>query len=696
MKLLAIIQARLSSSRLPGKVLKKVCGKSLLELQLERVRLAENIEHLVVATSISREDDAIKSMCDGLGVACFRGSLDNVLDRYYQAALLFKPKYIVRMTADCPLIDPEIIDKTISYFFSGDFDYVSNTLTPTFPDGLDLEIFTFKALEEASKEAKLSSDLEHVTPFIWKQPERYKIGQFKNDVDLSDMRWTVDEPEDFELITKIYEILYPRNPKFAMNDILDLLKKNPDWLDINKKFTRNEGYLKSVKEDKKSNGENDGLFLTNCRLLQDKAMRLIPGMTQLLSKRPDRFSMGVWPSYFQKAKGVDVWDVDDNKYVDMSMSGIGANILGYADDEVNNAVLEAVSNGNSTTLNCPEEIDLAELLCELHPWADKVRFARTGGESMAVAVRIARAYSGRDKVAFCGYHGWHDWYLSANLNTTDALGEHLLSGLDVAGVPKALAGTAIPFHYNDLETLNDIIEKNRSEIGAIVLEPIRNIYPKKGFLEGVRAAANKIGAVLVVDEISSGFRMNSGGAHLKFNLEPDIAVFSKALGNGYPIAAVIGKDSVMDAAQNTFISSTYWTERIGFAAGLATIRKHLAKNVSDHLMKIGALVQKGWREFSDKYDLPLKIEGIFPLSHFSFNVSDADKIKALFVQLMLEEGFLASTSFYCMYAHKEDHVKSYFSSVEKVFGVISRAIEKGRVDILLKGQPCARGFTRLN
>ena len=286
--------------------------------------------------------------------------------------------------------------------------------------------------------------------------------------------------------------------------------------------------------------------------LQERAKQRIPGLSQLLSKRPDMFSYGVWPGYFSRAKGAEVWDLDGNRYLDMSISGVGANVLGYADPDVDGKVLEAIASGTSCSLNCPEEVELADVLCELHPWADKVRFARTGGESMAVAVRIARASTGRDKVAFCGYHGWHDWYLAANVGTENALGEHLISGLQPHGVPKSLAGTALPFRYNNIDELKNIAAANRTELAAIVMEPIRNVAPEPEFIRAVREIADDLGAVLVIDEISAGFRMNTGGAHLKLGFAPDIAVFSKALGNGYPIAAVIGKDAVMEAAQHTF------------------------------------------------------------------------------------------------------------------------------------------------
>ncbi|MBT6227381.1 MAG: aminotransferase class III-fold pyridoxal phosphate-dependent enzyme, partial [Candidatus Scalindua sp.] len=337
--------------------------------------------------------------------------------------------------------------------------------------------------------------------------------------------------------------------------------------------------------------------------LQERAKTRIPGMTQLLSKRPDMFAPGVWPGYYSKAKGVEIWDLDGNRYIDMSIAGIGANILGYADEDVDTAVHEAINAGASSSLNCPEEIELADLLCTIHPWAEKVRYARSGGESMAIAVRIARAFTGKDKVAFCGYHGWHDWYLSANLGTENALGEHLMPGLSPCGVPKGLTGTAFPFRYNRIEELQTIVAKHKNDLAAIIMEPIRSERPESGFLENVRNLASETGAVFIMDEISAGFRMNSGGSHLKFGVFPDIAVFSKALGNGYPIAAIIGKEEVMDAAQNTFISSTMWTERTGLAAALATINKHRSVDAGKHLMQIGTQIQDGWRGSASKNGL---------------------------------------------------------------------------------------------
>jgi glutamate-1-semialdehyde 2,1-aminomutase len=301
-----------------------------------------------------------------------------------------------------------------------------------------------------------------------------------------------------------------------------------------------------------------------------KAKSVIPGGNMLLSKRAEMFLPEKWPAYFSKAKGCKVWDLDGNEYIDMSIMGIGTNILGYGHPEVDEAVIKTVQAGNMSTLNCPEEVYLAEKLIDMHPWADMVRFARSGGEANAIAIRIARAASGKDKVAICGYHGWHDWYLSANLGDDKNLDGHLLPGLDPAGVPRNLKGTVFPFCYNNFEELENLV--NTQDIGVIKMEVSRNTGPENNFLHKVRKLATDKGIVLVFDECTSGFRQTFGGLHKLYGVEPDMAMFGKALGNGYAITATIGRREIMEAAQSTFISSTFWTERIGPTAALKNFR----------------------------------------------------------------------------------------------------------------------------
>jgi glutamate-1-semialdehyde 2,1-aminomutase len=392
---------------------------------------------------------------------------------------------------------------------------------------------------------------------------------------------------------------------------------------------------------------------------------------------------------------VEVWDLDGNRFIDMSHNGVGACILGVGDPEVDAAVKNAIEAGTMSTLNCPEEVELAELLCDLHPWAEMVRYARGGGEAMTVTVRIARAHTGRDVVAFCGYHGWHDWYLSANLAEESALDGHLLPGLAPAGVPRGLLGTALPFSYNRLEELQKIAATNRDRLAAVVMEPIRGHEPVPGFVEGVREIATNTGAVLIVDEVSAGFRLNTGGAHLLYGFEPDMAVFAKGMSNGYPMAAVIGRGQVMDAAQKTFISSTYWSERIGPAAALATIHKHRRDEVAKHLVAVGQRVQDGWKQASSRQGLAIEVGGIPPLSHFVIQGDGSQEAHTLFTQMMLERGILASKGFYSTYAHKDEHIETYLDAVDDIFGAIAKALDEGNIRDLLKGPLVQSGFRRL-
>jgi glutamate-1-semialdehyde 2,1-aminomutase len=433
----------------------------------------------------------------------------------------------------------------------------------------------------------------------------------------------------------------------------------------------------------------------NGRALYERAQQIIPGGTQLLSKRPEMFLPGQWPAYFRSAKGAHVVDMDGRTFLDMTVSGIGATVLGFADPEVDAAVKSAVDNGTMCTLNSPEEVELAELMIELHPWADMVRFGRSGGEAMAIAVRIARAATRREVVAFCGYHGWHDWYLSANLAQDDALDGHLLPGLKPAGVPRGLVGLMQPFHFNQLGELEAIVARHGQSLAAIVMEPVRSTEPTPEFIQGVRRIATETGAALVFDEVTAGFRLNTGGAHLVYGVEPDIAVFAKAIANGYPMASIIGRREFMDAAQDTFISSTAWTERVGFVAALATIRKHRRENVSKHLCRIGERVQQGWRSTADQVELPIEVSGIAPLGHIRFDVEEAGELRTLFTQMMLDRGILASGAFYAMYAHTDADVDRYLGALKDVFAQLKAAVENRSVRQLLRGPVAHGGFSRL-
>lgn len=434
---------------------------------------------------------------------------------------------------------------------------------------------------------------------------------------------------------------------------------------------------------------------TKGQRVYERARRRIPGGTQLLSKRPEMFLPGQWPSYYAEARGAEVVDLDGNRFVDMSYSGIGSCILGYADPDVTAAVQDAVARGSMCTLNSPEEVDLADLLCEIHPWADMVRYARCGGEAMAIAARLARAKTKRDKIVFCGYHGWQDWYLAANLAEADALVGHLLPGLEPAGVPRALAGSAIPFHYNDLDGFHRALAAAGDDLAGIIMEPMRSVDPAPGFLEAVREEATRRRAVLVFDEVTAGWRLSSAGIHMRLGVHPDIAVFAKAISNGHPMAAIIGTGDAMQAAQETFVSSTYWTERVGPVAALATITKHRKLDVARHLIRVGEMVQQAWRDAAASAGLDITVAGMPPLARFTLNYPNAQAARTLFTQMMLDRGFLASNAFYAMYAHQPEHVTRYRAALDEVFAELRQTIEAGEVEQRLRGPVAHSGFYRL-
>lgn len=430
--------------------------------------------------------------------------------------------------------------------------------------------------------------------------------------------------------------------------------------------------------------------------LWNKAKRIIPGGNQLLSKRAEMFLPDQWPAYYQKAKGARIWDLDGNEFIDMSIMGIGTSVLGYANDQVNAAVIRAVENSVVSTLNCPEEVELTEKLLALHPWADMARYSRTGGEACTIAVRIGRAFSGKSKVAFCGYHGWHDWYLASNLADGNNLDGMLLPGLEPKGVPSQLRGSSLPFEYGNSAAFLALVEANRNELGVIIMEFAKQKKVDLDFIKLVQKTAREIGAVLIIDEVSSGFRLNIGGMHMLYGIEPDIVVLGKALGNGYAISAVLGKRDVMNAAQSTFISSTYWTERSGFVAALETIKFFEKHNVIEAIKNTGGILRSELEKIFQKHDLDIELLGLPTIIVMAIRGDDALEIKTCFTQEMLKRGFLASNVIFVSYAHTEDLVKDYLKNADEVFSLIRELKAKGSLKSSLNGPVCHSGFKRLN
>lgn len=665
----------MGATRFPNKVMQPIRDAPMIGVLLQRLARARKLDGIVVATSRDRRNAPLVDYVRELGYPVYEGSENDVLDRYYQAARTMQADIVVRITGDCPLVDPALVDEVIGEFKRSGADYASNIAPPTYPDGLDTEVFTFAALERAQREANRPHQREHVTPFIREASDFRRIN-CAYQRDLSRERWTVDEPEDLTVVEQVFRHFAPRTD-FSWQEVLELREERPSLFAANQHLARNEGTA-----------------LGTGQKLWKRAKRVIPGGNMLLSKRAEMFLPDLWPTYFSKAKGCRVWDLDGREYIDMSLMGIGTNTLGYGQADVDDAVRATIAAGNMSTLNCPEEVYLAERLIELHPWASMARFARSGGEANAVAVRIARAASGKDKIAICGYHGWHDWYLAANLGDDQQLAGHLLPGLEPKGVPQNLRGTVLPFNYNRFDELQALV--NAHDIGAIQMEVSRNQGPAGDFLQQVRRLATDRGIVLIFDECTSGFRQTYGGLHKLYGVEPDMALFGKALGNGYAITATIGRREVMEAAQTTFISSTFWTERIGPTAALKTLE------VMERVQSWGRITQTGrditarWTALAAKHGLVINTSGLPALTGFSFPGQNALVYKTLITQEMLDKGFLAGTSVYACTEHTSDIIERYFDALDPVFALIRECLDGRDVTSLLKGPVCHAGFKRLN
>jgi glutamate-1-semialdehyde 2,1-aminomutase/spore coat polysaccharide biosynthesis protein SpsF len=551
----AIIQARMGSSRLPGKVLADVAGKPMLKRVCERVARATGVDVVLVATSTAPADDAVADFCRREGVCCYRGSEEDVLDRYFQAAREVKGDVIVRITADCPLIDPAVIDKVVDAFRRAGVDYACNTLRRTYPDGLDVEVFSAAALGRAWLEAAKPSEREHVTPYL-RTAGGFRTLGVESEIDLSarQMRWTVDEPQDLAFVRRVYQETNGHQP-LGFREVLDLLERKPELAAAQGRYVSNEGYLRSLYKQAAA-GPARPLPLGQSRELLARAEKVIPGAAQTFSKGRNQYVQGVAPVFLQRGQGYRAWDVDGNEYIDY-VQGLLPNILGYAHKGVNAAYAAQLAEGHSFSLPHPLEVELAERLVRLIPCAEMVRFGKNGSDATSGAVRVARAYTGRERIACCGYHGWQDWYIGSTARHR--------------GVPECVRALTHPFPYNDLPALEAALAAHPGEFAAVIMEPINFTEPQPGYLEGVQALARKHGALLIFDEICSGFHFGLGGAQKALGVTPDLACFGKAMGNGFPISCVVGRADVMRLFEEVFVSFTFAGEVAAMAAALKVL-----------------------------------------------------------------------------------------------------------------------------
>jgi glutamate-1-semialdehyde 2,1-aminomutase/spore coat polysaccharide biosynthesis protein SpsF len=662
----------------------KIMGKPLLWHLLERLKNAKLIDRIIVATTFNPKDKVILNFVKDYGIEVFCGDEDDVLDRFYKVALKASIKNIVRVTPDCPLLCPEIVDKVVKEYLKGGYDYVSNTLVYTYPNGCDVEVFSFRALEKAWKECKDSVDREHVTTYI-RNSGKFKIKNVENEepVDPCEYKWSVDRIQDLEFVRQVYKHLYRDGKIFSYKDIMKLLKKYPEIKRINNKAVINEGYYRSFLDVSKVKPVK--LKIKKSLKLKKKIETAIPDCSQTFSKGPSQFVQGVAPVFLEKGKGSHIWDVDRNRYLDYTMA-LGPIILGYNYPKINEAVKKILKKGITFTLPHRLEGRLAEILCDIIPCAEMVRFGKNGSDVTSGAVRLARAYTGRDKIACCGYHGWQDWYIATTTRNK--------------GIPEQAKKLTLTFEYNKIESLEKIFKENKNQIACVIMEPVGIIEPQDNFLQKVKDLTHKNRALLIFDEVITGFRLSLGGAQEYFKVVPDLACFGKAMGNGFPISAIVGKEEVMKLFKEVFFSFTFGGEIISIAASITTIKEIKEKNVIFYLWEQGRKIRDGYNILVREYGLQKYTQCIgYPSRTIITFKNDKNQnwweLKSLFQQECIKRGILFTGNHNICFSHTSKDIDYTLRVYRTVLEIIKDAIKKNKVKELLKGQPVKPVFRKV-
>lgn len=671
---LALIQARMGSSRFPGKVLEDVSGRLMLWRVVSRVHRARKIDEVVVATSNQPGDDPIEQFCCREGIKCFRGSELDVLDRFYQAAKAHSADVVIRTTADCPLIDADVIDKIITRFERGDCDYASNVIRYTYPDGLDTEVFSFEALERAWREASKPSEREHVTPYLRTSHFRNVNVESELPITAENFRWTVDYPEDLQFVRKVYDSFSGRTA-FGYEEVLELLKERPDLAILQPQIIANEGYYKSLFEQA-SEGAAPKLALSQSQAWLDRASKVIPGCAQTLSKGFTQYVQGVAPVFLQGGQGCRVWDVDGNEYIDY-VQGLLPNILGYAHEGVNAAVAAQLAQGHSFSLPHPLEVQLAERLTKMIPCAEMVRFGKNGSDATSGAIRAARAFTGRDRVACCGYHGWQDWYIGSTTRN--------------AGVPEVVRELTHPFTYNDLSSLEKAFAQHPGKFAAVILEPTNFVEPAPGFLEGVKERAHKNGALLIFDEICTGFHLGLGGAQKIFGVVPDLACFGKAMGNGFPISCVVGRAEIMRIFDEIFYSFTFAGEVASMAAAMKVLDILEQTDALAQMESNGRVLQDGVNAMAKSAGLGHRIQATARpqwslLKFLDERGADSPLLKNLFQQEAIKRGVLLLSTHNLTAAHDHQAIEQTLEAYAGIMKTLASWLDDSNPARFLEGR----------
>jgi len=567
----AIIQARMGSRRLPGKVLTDIGDGTVLSYLARRLRDARKLDAICIATSKLTEDDPVADAAAELADFCVRGPADDVLGRYALAAEHTAADRIVRITADCPFVDPAIVDAAVALSVESGAEYCSNVMKRSYPDGLDVEVFTRDALLRCEQECLDPALREHVTPYMRtghyanRKTGTFSLAHLTASCDFSHLRWTLDTEEDLGFVRAVVEAI---RPDFSWLDLVALLTRQPHLLSWNRSKRFRIGAL-AAQDQAAERGSLESRYAISDEIF-DRVIKNVPLASQTFSKSHFQIVRGAGPLFMDRGYGARCWDVDGNGYVDYVM-GLLPVVLGHCDPDVDAAIIRQMERGQTLSLPTPIEGELADVLIAEIPSAEMVRFGKNGSDVTSAAIRLARAHTGRERVLVAGYHGWHDWYIGT---TTRDL-----------GVPQAVAALTKKIPFNDLDRAAEEIRKG--DVAAIILEPAGAVDPADGYLEGLRDLTFQHGTVLIFDEIVTGFRVDMGGAQKLFGVTPDLSTFGKAIANGMPLSAVVGSKAIMQHMDDIFFSGTFGGECLSLAAALATIRKLKSSNAVARMKAFG-------------------------------------------------------------------------------------------------------------
>ena len=694
MKIIGVTQARIGSSRLPGKVLKEIDGKTILEYHLERASKSKLVSQWKIATTQENESDAILKIGQKLDIEGYKGSLEDVLDRFYQTVKNDQPKYVVRITSDCPLIDANVIDETIDFCLKNNLEYHSNQTQNAYPDGLDVEIFTFSKLEEAWENATSNVDREHVTPYI-RRTSIQKIDKFDLDKAYSALRITVDEPSDFELISRLITRL---GSESHWKVYADFILANEEVRKINNTILRNEGYMKSKFE------EIQLRYITNFKTsdeYRNTIHDLIPGGCHTYSKGDDQFPI-LSPAAIAKGKGAYVWDADGNQYLDCSM-GLTSVSLGHAYETVIEAVKSELEKGVNFQRPSVLEKEMAEKFLALVPGHDQVKFAKNGSIVTTAAVKLARAKTGRKLVAFPGDHPFYsydDWFIGKTACNK--------------GIPEEVSNLSVTFQSFNIDSLNELFEKYPNQIACVITEPEKGNYPHlaedfkvENFLKQAIELCHQNGALFIADEMVTGFKTDFPGSITKYGVVPDMATWGKGIANGFSFCALTGKKEVMELGGITregeekvfLISTTHGGETHTMAAAIASINEFENKNVITHNHSIGRKLIDLCEQLIKDAEVQDFIEVVKADWMPIFVFKDASKTfcqgyRTLFMQEMIRRGVLFQGAFVPCFSHTDDDVYYFAKAFAESLKAYQEALQNGYEKYLV-GEPAKAVFRKI-